>query len=81
MITNKFLLIQNVSEMELAEKLGLPLPEKKTELSTLLFWKEDIKRAWLMDGIIVFEFYDEKIFGIDFDKEMWEKLKILFSTD
>lgn len=79
----KLLLTSNWKEIQQAEKLGLDAPEPITRKADMLFWKSDLKKVILdpADGSILIEFADGATHELEFDKKIWDELKVYFKEN
>lgn len=78
MKTSKLVLVTNYDEIKQAEKLGINIPQINKFHTKLLFWKKDVKKAFIStDNTIILEF-EEGSHEIEFDKKFWDELELYF---
>lgn len=82
MFSDRMLLVKNWSDRNYAEKMGLPIPEAIPMRTKLLFYKEDVKRAYVDDnGSIILLMNDGTNIEIEYEERIWKALQAYFKSN
>lgn len=73
------LITKNWSERNQAEKLGMDIPKAIQEKTKILFYKSDVRRAFVdEDGSIMLVMNDDSRLELEYEENKWKELEVYF---